>query len=70
MGFLKVLGRILIITALVSSAFHHLRTPQLSVEEFKSNYKTLDTLSATYLDYDIPFDNVGVRLCRQTGCWA
>lgn len=42
MGFLKVFGRILIITALVSSAYHHLQHPTTSVEEFKTNYKILD----------------------------
>jgi hypothetical protein len=67
MGFLKVFGRLLIITALVSSVYHHLNQPNLSVEEFKTNYKAVDTLSATYLDYDIPFDNVPLGLFRLTG---
>ena len=58
MGFLKLLGSILIITALASSAYHHLERPNLSIEEFKSNYHTVDQLSYTYLNFDIPYDNV------------
>lgn len=70
MGFLKLLGRVLIITALVSSAYHHLERPTQSVEEFKANYNTLDQLSNTYLKYDIPLDNVSSFLVRPTGWWA
>jgi hypothetical protein len=67
MGFLKLLGRVLIITALVSSAYHHLKRPNHTVEEFKANYNTLDQLSKTYLQYDIPLDNVRLDLIRQIG---
>lgn len=70
MGFLKLLGRVLIITALVSSAYHHLERPSHSVEEFKANYQTVDQLSNTYLKYDIPLDNVPSLLQRLTGFWA
>ena len=42
MGFLKLFGRVLIITALVSSAYHHLQNPTTAVEEFKTNYKVID----------------------------
>jgi hypothetical protein len=70
MGFLKLLGRVLIITALISSAYHHLERPSHSAGEFKANYQTLDQLSNTYLKYDIPLDNVPSLLQRQTGCWA
>jgi hypothetical protein len=69
MGFLKLLGRILIITALASSAYHHLERPVASVDEFKSNYHTIDQLSYTYLNFDIPYDNVSNALLRLTGSW-
>ena len=69
MGFLKILGRILIITALVSSAYYHLQQPTKSVDEFKANYRTVDQLSNQYLNYDIPWDNVPLPLFRLIGSW-
>ena len=67
MSFFKFLGRLLLVTALVSSAYHHLQQPDRSVEEFKTNYKTLDELSNKYLQYDLTFDNVLILISSITG---
>lgn len=69
MGFVKLLGRILIITALASSAYYHLQHPTTSVEEFKANYQIVDQLSNQYLSFDIPYDNVFIHSTRPTGSW-
>jgi len=58
MGFITLLGRILVVAAIASSAFNHLESPQTSIEEFQQNYQTLDSLSQQYLKYDIPIDQV------------
>lgn len=67
MGFILLVARVLIITALASSAYHHLNFPNNSVNEFQNNYRLLDSLSNQYLTFDIPFDNVPPRTCRPTG---
>lgn len=67
MGFLLFVARVLIVTALASSAYHHLNAPQTSVLEFQTNYKILDTLSNQYLSFDIPYDNVPSSPLRPTG---
>jgi hypothetical protein len=69
MAFLKLLGRILIVAALASSAYHHLQVPTTSVEEFKANYQIVDQLSNQYLSFDIPYDNVKLLSIRPTGSW-
>jgi len=58
MAFLKFIGRLLIVLALISSSYLHITSPAKSTQEFSQNYKLLDDLSVQYLQYDIPFDNV------------
>ena len=58
MGFLTFFGRVLIVTAIVSSAYYHLEHPENSINEFKDNYSTIDALSNQYLKFDIPLDQV------------
>ena len=70
MGFISLLGRVLIITALVSSAYHHLQHPGKAVDEFKSNYNIVDKLTNQYVGFDIPYDNVRKLIFRPTGSWA
>ena len=67
MGFLTFFGRVLIVTAIVSSAYYHLEHPENSISEFKDNYATIDALSNQYLKFDIPLDQVFPPLKRQTG---
>ena len=67
MGFFKFTARVLIVTALISSAYHHLNDPSSAVKEFTSNYKVIDHYSNQYLSYDIPFDNVTLPWPRLTG---
>lgn len=45
MSVLTVLGRILIVTALVSSAYLHIYQSHLSTKEFSRNYAVIDELS-------------------------
>lgn len=67
MGLLKVFGSILIVAAIASSSYFHLESPEESVQEFQSNYATLDSLAQQYLKYDIPLDQVLLPQCRLTG---
>ena len=67
MGFLKFTARVLIITALISSAYHHLNNPNEAIQEFNVNYKVLDEISNQYFSYDIPYDNVSLLLLRLIG---
>jgi hypothetical protein len=69
MGFLKLFGRVLIVIAIVSSAYLHLNAPEKSVQEFQANYSTLDNLSQKYLSYDLPLDHVPDTPRRPTGDW-
>jgi hypothetical protein len=67
MGLLTFVGRVLIITAIVSSAYFHLNAPERSVQEFQANYSTLDALAQQYLSYDLPLDHVPHAPRRPTG---
>lgn len=67
MGLLTFLGRFLIVTAVLSSAYFHLNSPEISLQEFQTNYATLDSLSQQYLKYDLPFDHVPLSPRRPTG---
>ena len=67
MSFLSFLGRLLIATALISSAYLHYSHPSNSIKEFVDNYNVIDALSSKHLDFDIPYDNVGIILYRRTG---
>ena len=58
MGLIKFIGRILIVTTIISSAYFHLETPQASLQEFKENYNHIDNIAKQHLKYDIPLDNV------------
>ena len=69
MGFTTLIGRVLIVTAIASSAFSHLNMPDRSLVEFKDNLATIDALSQQYLNYDIPLENVEMGLGRRTGRW-
>lgn len=57
MSFITIFGRILIATALISSAYLHYSRSD-NIEEFKTNYAVVDRLSNKYLSFDIPFDKV------------
>lgn len=58
MALLKFIGRLLVITSIISSAYFHLETPQAGLQEFKTNYSHLDKITNSYLEYDLPLDNV------------
>lgn len=58
MSVLSFLGRLLIATAIISSAYSHFEHPTKSSTECITNYKNVDLLSNKYLDVDIPFDDV------------
>lgn len=47
MAILRFLGRLLIVTVLISSAYHHLVKPEASLNEFQINTATLNTLLAS-----------------------
>lgn len=69
MGVLTFLGRFLIVTAVLSSAYFHLNSPEISLQEFQTNYATIDSLSQQYLKYDLPYDHVPLAPFRPTGNW-
>jgi predicted Abi (CAAX) family protease len=66
-AILSFLGRLLIVTALISSAYIHYQNPSKNVGEFVANYKIVDELATKHLDYDIPYDNVNLDLSRPIG---
>ena len=67
MGFVTFVARVLIVTAIASSAFSHLDQPDRHLQEFKDNYAVVDGLSQTYLQFDLPYDNVLISTSRPTG---
>jgi hypothetical protein len=69
MGLLTLIGRVLIVAAIASSAYLHLNAPERSIQEFQANYSTLDGLSQQYLSYDLPLDQVPPSPRRPTGSW-
>ena len=69
MGVLTFLGRFLIVTSVLSSAYCPLNSPGMRLQEFQTNYATLDSLSQQYLQYDLPYDHVPLASFRPTGNW-
>lgn len=67
MSVLSFIGRLLIATVLVSSAYLHYQHPTKATGEFITNYKVLDELSNKHLEFDLPYDNVTAPTCRPTG---
>jgi hypothetical protein len=67
MSALSFLGRLLIATAIVSSAYIHYQHPAKNTDEFIANYNAIDKFSNQFLEFDIPLDNVEIEIHRPIG---
>ncbi len=57
MSIIKTIGRLLIITVLISSAYLHISKPEASLELFKNNYNHTTTFVEKYAPGVLPIHN-------------